>query len=294
MAKQLNLAQVFKSDADGLRQAREEAIQVHSTNIRAAGNQVEQGVRDYFRRMLPPRYYVTNGHLIDAENYVSPQLDVIIADNFNLPSLLTTRDGTEYVPTTSALAIGEVKSTYYHSQNYFEKFHRVITEISKLHRPLVENTFHDGLQDSTTMADLALGSPNKFLNNLFSFFMCVDGGDFDFRRLKDFFLSAESNLLPNMSVLLNKGVVLYARQEQEEFKFHKYPNEVPDSSHDWCFVEGTATEGGSVEGTHLATLYAALIEHLSNAHLDPPSAYRYTSKMSVFRRSSLIWAKARN
>ena len=87
-----------------------------SQTSEAAGNEVEVSVRDYLRRMLPPRYYVTHGHLIDTTHRVSPQLDVIIADNFSLPSLLTTRDGTEYVPATSVLAIGEVKSTYYHSK----------------------------------------------------------------------------------------------------------------------------------------------------------------------------------
>ena len=100
MANTLNLAAIFKSDAEDLRRSREKAIRIHGTNIRAAGNEVEQAVRKYLKRMLPPRYYVTSGHLIDQEERVSPQLDVIVADNFNMPSLLTTKDGTEYVPIT--------------------------------------------------------------------------------------------------------------------------------------------------------------------------------------------------
>ena len=66
MASNLNLAEIFKTDAEALRRAREEAIRIHPTDIRAAGNQVEQAVRDYLKRMLPPRYYVTSGHLIDS------------------------------------------------------------------------------------------------------------------------------------------------------------------------------------------------------------------------------------
>ena len=294
MAKRLNLAEIFTSDAGGLRRAREEALRIHSTDIRAAGNQVEQAVRDYFRRMLPARYYVTHGHLIDTEHCVSPQLDIIIADNMSLPSLLTTKDGTEYVPATSALAIGEVKSTYYSSQNYYEKVHRVLVDISEMNRPLVENTFHDGLKPSTTISDSVLGSRNKFMNNLYAFFMCVDGGDFDFGQVKSFLSSVDPSLLPNMSMLLNKGVVLYGKSDEVGgIDFHKYPIEVERSEYDWCFAEGTDTQGGSAEGAHLATLYGALISHLSNSHLDPPSAYRYTSKISGFRRSSLIWAKDR-
>ena len=66
MARTLDLAGNFKSDAEGLRKAREEAIRIHATDIRAAGNEVEQAVRDYFKRLLPSRYYVTSGHLIDT------------------------------------------------------------------------------------------------------------------------------------------------------------------------------------------------------------------------------------
>ena len=121
MASILDLGAIFRQDAEALRAARETAMQIHSTDIRAAGNQVEAAVREYLRRMLEPRYHVTSGHLIDPESRVSPQIDIIIADNFGLPSLLTTQDGTEYIPITSVLAIGEVKSTYYKSKGYYEK-----------------------------------------------------------------------------------------------------------------------------------------------------------------------------
>ena len=294
MARTLDLAGNFKSDAEGLRKAREEAIRIHATDIRAAGNEVEQAVRDYFKRLLPSRYYVTSGHLIDSGSVVSRQQDIIIADNFGLPSLYTTKDGTEYVPITSVHAIGEVKSTYYPAEAPYEKLHRVLQQISDMDRPLVENTFQHGLQDSTTLVDTVRGSPNKYLNNLYAFLICVDAGDFDFRRVRDFLSSVDPAQLPNASVLLNRGVVLYGKNdEQRGFIYHKYPIEAAPSDYDWCFAEGSETEGGSVEGTHLAVLYGALIEHLSHSHLEPPSAYRYTAKMNTFRRSSLMWAKDR-
>ena len=112
MARTLDLAGNFKADAEELRKARKEAIRIHKTDIRAAGNEVEEAVRKYLKHSLPSRYYVTSGHLIDSGSVVSPQLDIIIADNFGLPSLYTTKDGTQYIPVTSAHAIGEVKSTY--------------------------------------------------------------------------------------------------------------------------------------------------------------------------------------
>ena len=292
MAKTLDLAGNFRSDAEALRKAREEAIRIHPTDIRAAGNEVERAVRDYLKRMLPPRYYVTSGHLIDSGSLVSPQQDIIIADNVGLPSLYTTKDGTEYVPITSVHAIGEVKSTYYQAKVPYEKLHDVLQQISGMDRPLVENTCQDGIQPSTTFADTVRGSPNKYLNNLYAFLICIDAGDFEFGKVRTFLSSVDPGLLPNASVLLNKGVMFYGMSdEQRGAQFHKYPNEVAPSDYDWCFAEGAETEGGSVDGTHLAYLYGTLIEHLSNSYLEPPSAYRYTAKTSAFRRSSLMWAK---
>ena len=283
MPKTLNLAKVFKADAEALRRAREEALRIHPTDIKAAGNQVEQAVRDYLKRMLQPRYHVTNGHLIDSGNLVSPQLDIIIADNFNLPSLLTTKDGTEYVPIKSVHAIGEVKSTYYHGKHYYEDLHDALREIAEMDRHLVENTFQKELELSTKMRDVVLASDNKYLNNLFSFFICIDGGDFDFRKVSKFLVSVDPSSVPNMSILLNHGVISYGKyDEQRGLMMAKYPVEAPPD-YDWCFVEGSEADGGSREGAHLATLYGALINHLSNSHLEPPNAYQYTAKMSRFR-----------
>ena len=292
MAKILDLAGNFKSDAEGLRKAREEAVRIHPTDIRAAGNEVESAVRDYLRRSLPTRYYVTSGHLIDSGSIVSPQQDIIIADNFGLPSLYTSKDGTEYVPITSVHAIGEVKSTYHQSGRPFEKLHEDLQQISEMDRPLIENTYWKGLQPTTTITDTVRGSRNKYLNNLYTFLICVDAGDFNFERVRGCLSSVDPGLLPNASVLLDRGAVLYGKSDdQGGVAFHKYPVEVDQSDYDWCFAEGAETEGGSVEGTHLAILYGALIEHLSNSHLEPPSAYRYTGKMLAFRKSSLMWAK---
>ena len=111
--KTLDIPAIFKSDADEIIKCREDAIRIHGTNIRAAGNETEMCFRDYLRRMLPPRYYVAQGHLLDMYGNASSQLDIIISDNFNLPSLQTTKDGTRYIPIDSVYSVGEIKSSYY-------------------------------------------------------------------------------------------------------------------------------------------------------------------------------------
>lgn len=290
MVKQLKLAELFASDASLLVKAREKAKIIHkSADIRAAGNEVEIAVRDYLKRMLPPRYYVTHGHLIDAFGLVSPQLDVIIADNFGLPSLYTTQDGTEYIPVTSVLAVGEVKSTYYSSKTYYEGFHDKLAEISELHRPLVENTIFQGLQDSSNLRDVFLGLSNKYLNNLYSFLICVDSGDFDYKKIKPLLASTDVDHLPNVAVFLNKGIIAYGNR-QKLGSFHKYPNEVGSSDYGWCYMDTIAPEEGSIEGVNLSYLYGQLISHLSGSYLERPNVYEYIGNQLIFSKSSLNWA----
>ena len=293
MPTTLNLATILRDEAATLRRAREEAIRLHPGNIRAAGNHVEEAVREYLRRMLYPRYHVTGGHLIDAQKRVSPQLDIIISDNFGLPSLLTVRDGTEYVPITSVYAIREVKSTYYQSKVYLAKMNDVLREISLMGRPLIENTNHGGPHDNTLLEHMVLSNKNKYLNNLFSFMLCMDSGDFSFEHERPLRKSVDPGTLPSMSVLLNTGVVSYARVDPiQGLKFHKYPHEASPGEFDWCYYSGVSPEHGSLEGCHLSNLYGALVEHLADSRLEPPDAYRYTKEMAFVSRSSLLWAKA--
>ena len=291
MARTLNLPAIFAADAEELERARDTAQVLHPTDVKAAGNQVEHAVREYLKRMLQPRYHVTSGHLIDSEHRVSRQLDVIIADNSSLPTLFTAKDGTEYVPVTSAYAIGEVKSTYYHSKHYFGSVSDSMRDISQMNRELVKNTMHGGLNDESTVPDMLRSSSNRYLNNLFCFLFCVDAGDFEFRKVRDLLRTTDPKLLPSMTILLNKGVVLYGDRRLSGSKFSKYPNEATAEHHDWFYAEIAGPSEGTSQGAHLGLLYAALIDHLSNSYLDPPNAYPYTRKMQVFRRSSVEWAK---
>jgi hypothetical protein len=93
----LDIPAIFKSDAEELIKARNDSKRIHgAANIRAAGNEVEQPVRNYFRRMLPSKYYVTQGQIIDAVGKVSPQIDIIIADN--LRGCFKSRSRSNFMP----------------------------------------------------------------------------------------------------------------------------------------------------------------------------------------------------
>lgn len=283
----LDIPGIFKADAETIIKCREDAIRIHGTNIRAAGDEVEISVRDYLTRMLPPRYYVSQGHLIDRVGNVSAQMDIIISDNFNLPSLQTTKDGTRYIPIDSVYAVGEIKSTYYKSKNSIADFSDSIMDIREnlIHEEIL-NTAYEGLSDETSLRDIVLEKANRVLNQIFFFAIFIDGGDFAFEDVSSYYKSRELKHLPNVVVILNRGVIFLASFIDEIFRFNRYPEDAKPNE-DWYFSPFSGMEGGSLEGNHLGFLYYTLVEHLANSHLEPPSLKGYLQKLMVGRKSLL-------
>src|SRR5437660_4488629 len=120
--KRLSITEILNRDAAALVRAREEAGSIHGTgDIRAAGNQVEVQFRRILKKRLPARYRVTHGHALDSRGFVSPEVDAIVVDAMNSPSVFEADDGTEYVPFEGIYALGELKSTYYKSRSDIEK-----------------------------------------------------------------------------------------------------------------------------------------------------------------------------
>ena len=284
----LDIAAIFKSDADDILKARADSIRIHGSNIRAAGNEVEVSISNYFRRMLPPRYYVSQGHLLDFNGIASSQLDIIVSDNFNLPSLMTTKDGTKYIPIDSVYAVGEIKSTYYKSNRPIHSFSETIKDIKEnLHHDEIINSAFEGLNLNTNLRDSMLGSRNRILNRIFYFELFVDCGDFLFEDVSLFYKSQNIKYLPNMVVILNKGVVLRGVIEDETIKINRYPEDQSDEREDWYFMPFKGLENGSLEGNHLGVLYNSLVEHLSNSYLEPPTLKGYISPLMIGRKSLL-------
>ncbi len=122
--------QVLRSDAADIPAAREKArIMHHWHDIRAAGDEVEIAFRKVLRRKLPASYYVGHGHIVDQQLHVSPQLDVVIADNNGAPILFQAEDGSEYFPYEGVYAIGEVKTSYERSRRPIHTFTEQLTRI---------------------------------------------------------------------------------------------------------------------------------------------------------------------
>ncbi|WP_419845300.1 DUF6602 domain-containing protein [Candidatus Poriferisocius sp.] len=293
--KNFDLAAQFAADADDLARARDGAGRAHrSGNISTAGNEVEEACRDYFRRMLPDRYCVTTGHLIDFNGNVSPQQDIIVADTTRMSSLYTTRDGTEYIPATSVFAIGEVKSAYYHSEDYFGKYRNTLQTIGEMDRPLIENTCPNGaINASSLITDIVRPHiSDKYNNRLFSFLLCVDGGDFEFAKVRSHLRETDPELVPCVSVLLDRGMILYAEKDVVKgLGITPYPGDHGPETHNWCWFEGVPKPGGTRAGAHLSMLYAILLDHLLKSDLGHSGPFKYLGQdMRMGDRRTLQWA----
>lgn len=291
--RKLDIPEIFKREAENIIKKREESISVHGTgDIRAAGNDVEIEVRKFFKRILPKNLYVTNGHLIDKDGNVTPQIDLIITDNSNIPSLMTTSDGTEYIPIESVYAIGEIKSTYYKSKKYIESFSDCIKTIKEeLFFEEIENTAYQGkMKNNTNMRDIFLGKGNKILNKLYTFMLFVDSGDFNFADISEYYKKSSKENLPSFTVILNAGIIMYSKYDDKTLQFARYPDEKEDDlGFSWHF-QPFSSDYGSIEGNHLGCLYYALLNHISNSYLESPDMSEYFGKMMIGKKSKTIKA----
>lgn len=289
--RKLDIPNIFKSEAEDLLKIRENAIRIHGAgDIKAAGNEIEEHVREFFRRMLPKNIYVTHGHLIDGNGIVSPQLDIVIADTANLPSLMTTKDGTEYIPIDSVYSCGEIKSTYYKNKKYIEYFSGVLSKINEemAHVEIPNTAYRGKINNSTLMRDMLLGKGNKTLNKIYSFMLFLDKGDFSFSDVKPIFRNTERKNLPNTSVILNSGSIIFGKLDENGFTTERYPDETEEGGYVWYFSPFVSVdENGSLEGNGLGYLYYSILQHIANSFLDPPNLSSYLNSMMVGRRSLL-------
>jgi hypothetical protein len=280
----LELMRVFNSDANEMIQARERAITVHRTSdIDAAGDEVEEAVRRVLRRKLPTTYYTGQGHIVDAALSVSPQLDIIIANNSAAPILFRSENGTEYFPFESVYAFGEIKSTYYNSKGYIEHFVANIRAIRKeLNRNPTPPTYIGGGIELSP--PLTLSEKRPFRNPLFAFMLFVNGGDFHHSDLRELYGNTKIVELPNLICILDRGIVVNVQVLRDEKgqqamgNLHIAP-EISISALGgkgrWAFIP--FGEGLPQPGSNLAVLWFTLLAHLQATTLMTPNLIQYVN-----------------
>ena len=96
------MAKSLKSEYDSL------TSRIEHTGIK--GTIREDKLKEYLKKLLPQKYNITSGCIVDANEKQSKQQDFIIYDNFNSPSFIAS-EKEQVVPIESVYATVEVKST---------------------------------------------------------------------------------------------------------------------------------------------------------------------------------------
>jgi hypothetical protein len=286
----LSIPKFFSDEAKTLRKARENCIAIHHSDIRAAGNEVEIAVRKWLERMLPDVVSVGHGHIIDQESNISPQLDCILRDSRHLPTLFTAADGTEFTPFDSVYAVGEIKSTYYKSSKDIQDFSDKLKAVdSNLKRNMVENTAYGGIKDDSLLHHILLGSPEPYLNQLFTFMLFVDSGDATTDEIAEIYRATQGDYLPDIAVFLNGCIVIKAAMENNVMKLYRYHKQAP-ADVTWKIIPAPNIENSTAtpEGIHLGFLYYCLLNHIRGSHLEGPNPTAYLKDLLVGSKSTVI------
>ncbi len=286
----LALEKVVLSEAAEIVAAREKCRILHETkDIKAAGDEVEICVRDLLRRRLGHNYYVGHGHIVDSDGKVSPQLDVIIADASVVPAVFRSENGTEYFPYECVYAVGEVKATYRKSSNAIGQFMETRNRILSLKREDVPPNFIRTHGVGFSLGEGLVSTDRHGSQNiLFTFMLFADSGDFDNDHGVSIFSSHAPEALPNVTCLLDKGLIVYTQLEiprhlGDEYKVAtilSHPSR-PDVKEGRTFA-WTLFSNGSGESRALSwgVLYGMIIKHLLGTTVKPVDPIGYLQRLA--------------
>lgn len=270
----IRMNEFYKYRVADIMAAREKARFLHtSKDIKASGNEVENSIRQVFKKMLPDLYDIGHGHIMDSKLACSPQLDLIIFDKKMSFSLFKSEDETQYLAYESIYAVGEIKTSYNKKsfQEYIDKIKKIKTELNRKSTP------------SNYIAPTISVAPNLLTTNLknsknpfFSFMIFVDSSNFKTSDIKELYSNIENSYLPNVVCFIDKGIICNAIIVDYKIKTIINHPELfkKDENQHWIFKKYANNE------LHFAWLYALIMEHLTNCILMPPHILDYHSSMT--------------
>lgn len=270
--RKLSIDTFFNFEADGIDIALSQVKLIHNSgDIYASGSHLEIAIRNFFKKKLPEKYYISNGHIIDTSLSTSPQLDLIIADNFKTPILYKTFDDTEYLTFESIYAYAEIKSSW--NKKYIEDFVTTKERLDKfLNREKISPQFLDA-GGKGIMLNIRT-TTNDYKNPLFTFMFVGDSSAFSFEHIKEYYKNTNWKYLPNIICLYDKGLIININKTELEnkiFKVNLYPEFLSTNKYDneWVLLKFDKKRSS------LGTLYYIVLEHLNTCVLGGPNMLNY-------------------
>lgn len=121
--KNLPFFEYFEHDLEKIMSAfrLSNSIRIGLKNTRAAGDEVELAMKNFYISKLFPRYHVCDGHIVDNTLKVSPQFDIIITEKSKNPTLFDLSDKSEIIYFETVYLFSEIKRSFYH-KDLIKKF----------------------------------------------------------------------------------------------------------------------------------------------------------------------------
>jgi hypothetical protein len=275
----LELHKAMQLNAEDIIAAARKGEIVHSSrNIAASGRFLEKAVCDVLRRLLPSRYHVGQGHVVDSKLKASPQYDVIIADSTNSPVLFQDPQGTEWFPYESVYAIGEVRPNYYKvkAKKGQEEGGSGIDPIQAFVKNLAR------CRSKLTREPVPV--MGIYGDRVFSFMLFVKSQEAGLDEISSFYQAKHASELPNIVCFLDRGLILNVTYDYENGRegvrrFNAIPEASgpdDDSSHRWVFMPFSEGQGA---GATLAFFFYMLMNYLSLCKLQPPRIVDYINEI---------------
>jgi hypothetical protein len=269
MEARFELHKVLNSEVATIIAARDKCKLLHHTSdIKAAGDEVEETIRKVLRPKLPASYHLGHGHVVDNRWFSSPQYDIILSNGSSVPPLFQAENGTEFFAYETVFAVGEIKSTYRRDQDYIGKFIESCGKLRKLQRQKVDERGH------------------MYKNPLLTFMLFVDSGDFEANHVEEIFLNTPAEELPNIVCFLDKGLIVNVRFSLNGFgeKVPVQVNTIPEFNksidgqyNHWAFLN-FSKEQDKLAG-NWGYLYYLILGHLDFCKLASPNIHTYLLKL---------------
>jgi hypothetical protein len=272
------LIKYFQHDLEKIKMAfrLSDSIRSDLRNIRAAGNEVELAVKQFFKDKLYPKYHVCGGHIIDSSLKTSPQYDIIICENAKNPVLFELSDDSELVYFETVYCFAEVKRSFYAKDLvdvFSENIRRTRLELKRENiAPTFMETSNTGFYIEEPLTSLPLRNP------LLAFIFFIETSTTTFEDIGKSLKNIENENLPNFIVLLDTGIIVNINRklyENNKVKINLYP-EYEKEDNLWVLID----LGG--ENNVLTFQYMLVLEHLNNSIVSSPDIRNYTKNIFDF------------
>lgn len=242
-----DIAKKLKIDFDGVTR------QIEHKGVK--GSAREDLLKDYLRDLLPNKYSISSGIIIDFNQNQSKQQDFIIHDAFNCPSFFKT-DSNTIIPIESVYATIEIKSTL--NYDTLKQSVENIESVRKLHKLPNRNIISNDYNEQYPLGFVFAYSSDYSLEQIQ-------------KKLFELNKSVEGRHQISIVCVLDKGLI-----------FNVYKDNLTNFTIIPTNDTVLARSDSDIENS-LYSFYLLMLQYLDNVYIQVPSLIEYAKKNNSFK-----------